>query len=124
MIDLLRSAIGELPFETYLANIELYQNGQAEDSGGYHYSRKRRRRWYDESDEDEDDSGPHTMGDIEETTFEVKHAVDLDGEPADLDHLDIQEDEDMMPYHLSDGDHDEEEYEGYQGNVCTIDSIH
>lgn len=120
MIDLLRSAIGELPFETYLANIELYQSGQAENDGGYGYSRKRRRGWYNNYDED---SRPHTMAEIDETTFEVKNAVDLKGQPADLDHLNIQEDEDMMPHHLSNGAHDQEEYEGYQGNVCVSNSI-
>lgn len=115
LLAFLRPVAEDLDFELYIANIELRQTGDAEDDGYNYYSRNRRRGWYSNSDNDSDEAENMTMGEVTDSTFSITNAVTLDGKRVNL-YEDIDE-EDMIPYRLSDQEHDDHEYEGYQGNV-------
>jgi hypothetical protein len=93
----LRAVAEELRFRVCLVTAELHQSGQAEDDGYY---------------------GPnYSLEDVEESEFKITDAFDLNGNDIEL-HQDLEvDDDDCIPYPLSKTDLDEEEYEGYQGNV-------
>lgn len=74
-------------------------------------------------DPDEDDDpygGDVSMGEIQDRTMSIKHLVDVDGRLI-REHLDFDEESETIPADLAEkiegGDPDDEEYEGYQGNV-------
>lgn len=120
MLSFLRPIAEELRFRLYLANVELHESGQAENSGGggYRGGGWGRRRWgYSRYDDDEDDDDHGGMAELEESTLSVTNIVDLDGITVKLDGIKIDQDKDMIPYRLKDQGVDQEEYEGYQGNV-------
>lgn len=120
LLSIFRSAIEGLPLTAYLANLELTERGYAE-----HHDAEFKKGWkkggafYSSDDElDEDQGGEYQMPDDPETEVKVVHAVTLDGEYMDLDTMQIYEDDvDMMPGKLKAKGVDDEEYEGFQGNV-------
>ncbi|TEB31950.1 hypothetical protein FA13DRAFT_1584402, partial [Coprinellus micaceus] len=112
-----------LSFIVGIANLTRKVTGSADD-GGYNHSRYNKRRRYGHCAYDslEDDSEEtHTFADIEEDDYDLENFVRLDkGE--------CEEDVDLDDFRLDKGclvprnpfDHvgpDEEEYEGYMGNV-------
>jgi hypothetical protein len=90
----LRAVAEELRFRVCLVTVELHESGQANDLGSN-----------------------YSFGSVEESEFKITDAFDLNGNDIELNEdLDV-DDEDCIPYSLSKTDPDEEEYEGYQGNV-------
>jgi len=58
------------------------------------------------------------MEDVQDSELTVENVVDSNGEPAHMNFT-IEEEEEM-PFKLSETDPDKEEYEGYQGNVSSL----
>jgi hypothetical protein len=90
----LRAIAEELRFRVCLVTVELHESGQADDYGS-----------------------SYSFGEVDESEFKITDAFDLDGHDIELNEDLEVEDEDCIPYPLSKTDPDEEEYEGYQGNV-------
>ncbi|KZS90670.1 hypothetical protein SISNIDRAFT_415181, partial [Sistotremastrum niveocremeum HHB9708] len=96
-IEILRSLAKECRFKIYLASAKLHVTGQGE---GY----------------DDDD---YEMGCVSEKELTIEDVVDLDGEEPDFadEDLDLKNPDDFIPHALDHGTPDDEEYEGYMGNV-------
>jgi len=110
ILAFLRPILEELQFRIYIANVELHESGTADDIG-YH-------RCYS-SDWDDDDRDRHGgMVDVHDSELSVGNVVDLNGEPVYVDFT-IEEGEEM-PFSLDETSPDQEEYEGYQGNVSSL----
>lgn len=119
LVAVLQGLAAECQIELGLASIECYKSGAAE--GDYGQYEGRGRRYYGYDSEDEDDREQFTMGDVDETRMSITGLVDMDGITL-LDELEEDEDstETIPPTlrdEVEDGEPDEEEYEGYQGNV-------
>ena len=112
ILSFLRPILEELQFRIYIANVELHQSGTADDFGGYHH---RHRCYSSDYDDDGDEHGG--MVDVHDSELSVENVVDLNGEPAHVNFT-IEEDEEM-PFNLDETSPDQEEYEGYQGNVSS-----
>ena len=119
MLDTLAKEMG---FGLGLAGVECHMCGGAEDCGydASYYGSRRRHGWgYDSED---DYGGMHSWADPEEVEKEmsIMHLVDLDGDLI-CDTLAYKETTETIPEDLTEevesGQCDEEEYEGYQGNV-------
>ncbi|PBK72531.1 hypothetical protein ARMSODRAFT_882642 [Armillaria solidipes] len=117
----LQSVAKDLGYMVCLGNLSYRQSGQAEDMGFHSgYGWKRRRYSYYDEDEDEDESS-HRMGEDYETFLTVDNIVDMNGKyllASGKATLDLGDDS-LVPQDPFDGeDPDDEEYEGYMGNVC------
>lgn len=100
-----------------LASIECYVNGSADDDFGHHHRGK-----YRSYADDDDDVNPG-MGEVIDRTMSITGLVDMDGRVL-VKSVDAEEDAgETIPLDLRDtvesGAPDNEEYEGYQGNVST-----
>lgn len=100
-----------------LASLEYNVSGGANDSG-YGYNKRHRGCYYDD-EEDEDDEDVPEMGEIENSSYTLSNLVDKDGNPlmgnGEKHELDASA---LIPRDPFDGANpDDEEYEGYQGNV-------
>jgi hypothetical protein len=119
ILSFLRPIAEELQFRIYIANVELHQSGTADDSGGYGYHHRRRCAYgYGYSSDDNGGFGHDGMMEVHDSELTVENVVDLNGESSDLDFT-IEEEEEM-PFKLNETSPDEEDYEGYQGNVSSF----
>jgi hypothetical protein len=106
----LREAARQAGCQAFLALLTLHESGSAEDGGyGYGY---RRRRW---DEKEEEYSGPHTMGEVYETSLSAEHWTDSEGNRVPLGALHVDESEVLAPDVLKEVE-PEEQYEGYTGN--------
>ena len=115
ILSFLQPIAEELQFSIYIANVELHESGTADDYGGYHH-RHRHGCGYGYSSDDDDEHGG--MMDVHDSELTVENVVDLNGRPAHVNFT-IEEEEEM-PFNLSETSPDQEEYEGYQGNVSSL----
>lgn len=122
-IALIEGIAHECGFEVGLANVESHLSGAPSRDPDRDGWRDPYDDGYGYSDEDENDGGSSdiTMAEVFETEWSVTNLVDLDGnEIVDELYCDDNEDE-TIPVDLQEqvesGPVDEEEYEGYQGNV-------
>ena len=117
MLDMLARAHG---FHIGLASVVCHEHGYARDEG----PPPRRGgwgRWYEEEDDEDDDDVE--MEEVQETVMTVEHLVDLDGKLIQP-RLEFDEETETIPCDLEEmvtnGDVDEQEYEGYLGNVSLL----
>lgn len=105
----------ELNFHLGLANLSHNLSGYADDHGGH--CRYRGRHYYEDSEESEDEVD---FGEVENIMTTIEHLVDLDGTLI-RDDIDFEEEVETIPADLQssieNGDYDDQEYEGYMGNV-------
>lgn len=111
-IALLSSAAGDTDFELFLYDVEKMINGSVEE-GGYRYHR--RGRWGCYNDYEDEYEGPHIMEDVFDESCEPTRVARLSGSsfarnvPVEVEEI-IQAD----PF---DRDFDDEDYEGFTGNM-------
>lgn len=116
----------ELGFCLGLASVECHKEGACADGGSH--NRRRKRFWqYDASDSDVeeeidyDDDDDASFVDVFEQSMAISDFVDLQGEPLtgeiELDSVTETIPDDLEETVVS-GAYDEQEYEGYTGNVC------
>ena len=108
-------------FHVALASLICTERGSGDvDGGGCGYGRRRRYGWgYDEYDDDGDDDDV-SMVEVDETDVSIEHLVDLDGRliRKDLTYdLETEVIPDELVEEITSGGHDDQEYEGYMGNV-------
>ncbi|KAF8312027.1 hypothetical protein DL93DRAFT_2229335 [Clavulina sp. PMI_390] len=116
ILNVLGPLAERLQFRVLLANVELYENGEADDSGGWGGGRGwGRRSRYCAYDDYSRDDGHHDMIEVIDSRFSVKNVIGLDGATVELD-VDIDVDKEMIPYSLKRYGPSTEQYEGYQGN--------
>lgn len=111
-------------FRLGLANAHCHLSGYADDDGGRHY---RRGGWgYHDDSDDSDMNGDVGFAEVESRDMTIEHFVDLDGDLI-ADALEYEEESETIPADLTEdiesGECDDEEYEGYMGNVNTALSI-
>ncbi|KZT33494.1 hypothetical protein SISSUDRAFT_992957, partial [Sistotremastrum suecicum HHB10207 ss-3] len=99
-VEILRSLAKECRFKIYLASAELHVSGGAD---GY----------------DSDEGCAGGMAYVNEKDLTIENVVDLDGEDAEFadEDLVLQNPDDFIPHALDAGEPDNEENEGYTGNV-------
>ncbi|KLO18809.1 hypothetical protein SCHPADRAFT_885906 [Schizopora paradoxa] len=109
LVAQLESIAMHLDFGIYIANIELYKQGPADD-----YRRKRKRyRAYEESEDEEDtDVG---FAQVFEQKLEISNIVDLYGTSKAASKVSVKMSE-IVPESFGTGEPDESEYDGYMGN--------
>ncbi|KAL4245987.1 hypothetical protein ABKN59_009134 [Abortiporus biennis] len=116
-IALLSSVAKETGFQLGLASVECHLVGSAADNGDYGRRRGRYGCYYDEDDEDDDDV---EFEEIHEREMSIQDFVDMDGSLIS-DNLTVHDQRETIPAGLTkmveSGPHDEQEYEGYMGNV-------
>lgn len=111
ILSFLRPIAEELRFCIYIANVELHQSGTADDYGGYH------RGHCAYADDDDDSHGG--MMEVDDSELTVENVVDSNGH--EVAHLNITiEEEEEIPFKLSETSPVDQEYEGYQGNVSSL----
>lgn len=118
LVSLILPLAEEMDFVICLANLSKTETGYADDHGGYYHKRG---RWYDDSEDDEEDTPG--MAEVEETTHELSHMVRLS--PTGVVNLGMESfnisEEAIVPRDaFEDMSPDDQDYEGYQGNVCGI----
>lgn len=109
----------ELGFHLGLANVVCHVSGPAVDDG---YHGRGHGGWDSDSegmDDDEMDPGDVEMEDVDERSCTVENLVKMDGvlirKTLDVDEIEtIPAD---LAESMDDGDYDDQEYEGYMGNV-------
>jgi hypothetical protein len=105
----------ELGFCIGLAHLQLTLMGYPEGDLYRSY-----RRGWGSDEEDEEDGDDLDFADIEERTVKVENLVDAEGKEI-AKWIDFEEDTEAIPSgfieDIEEGDHDGQEYEGYQGNV-------
>jgi hypothetical protein len=116
---LLDSAAREMGFCIGLAHLELTLIGYPPDDGGYGY--RNRRGWgYDEDDGDDGDDGRLSFVEVTDKRISIENLVDVDGRMIAKD-IDFEAEMEAIPSgfidDLENGDYDDQEYEGYMGNV-------
>lgn len=119
IIAILDTIAKEIGFCLGLANVEHTETGYADDNGCNYY---RKKPWYDPYDDDPVDEDNVSMAEVEERNTTVENLVNLEGELIS-DNVDYDEELETIPSfnELFDGDSwDDQEYEGYQGNVCIL----
>ena len=122
-VALLQALADEFGFRLGLASIECNESGAAENDYGGGYgggSRWGRRRYgYDDDDDDMDPADLEFAEDVERE-MSITNLVDLGGRMLTAT-LDLGEEDECIPLELQDmvesGVPDDQEYEGYQGNV-------
>ncbi|KAK0501477.1 hypothetical protein EDD18DRAFT_1066392 [Armillaria luteobubalina] len=118
----LQSVAKDLGYMVCLGNLSYRQSGQAEDMGLHsgHGWKRRRYHYYDEDSDSDSDESSYRMGDDYETFLTVDNIVDMKGKyllASGKATLDLGDDS-LVPQDPFDGeDPDDEEYEGYMGNV-------
>ena len=120
LVALLENAGRPLGFGMGLANLTCTESGYAVDDGGG-YGRRHRNRYYEDEDEDEDDEDDVYMEEVEDTSVRIEHLVDMNGHLIQ-EKLDFCDETETVPSDLvksitADGNYDDQEYEGYMGNV-------
>jgi hypothetical protein len=108
----LREAARQAGCQAFLALLTLHESGSAEDDGSEYGYGRRRGRWYED---EEEYSGPHTMGEVYDTSLTAEHWTDGEGNRVPLGVLHVGEDEVLDPDVLKEVE-PEEQYEGYTGN--------
>lgn len=120
LLDMLARAHG---FHLGLASIVCHQSGSAEDDGPHYYNKRRGRYGYSSDDDDEDNDDDVEMGEVHDTDMTIKNLVDLDGSMIQ-DRLNFDAEAETIPADLEEmvtsGDVDEQQYEGYMGNVSIM----
>lgn len=119
-IALLNVVAKECGFNVGLANIESHLSGSANDDGGGYDGRGYGRRCaYDDEDEEDDDD--LSMVEVFETEWSITNLVDMDGDLITDTFYVADDSNETIPADLQkqveSGPVDEQEYEGYQGNV-------
>ncbi len=112
LLEVLARALG---FHVGLASIVYHESGYGDDDGESYYNRC---NWYDDEDDDGDDNSVG-MAEVTDSEIRVENLVDLDGRGICGD-LNFEETETIprdLEGMIADGDYDEQEYEGYTGNV-------
>jgi hypothetical protein len=107
----------EIGFCLGLASVEHRQTGYAEDNGGYAY--RGRRGWWDGGDDD----GHVDMAEVEEETTSVENLVNVDGQIIRKKPVDFDDEFETIPQfdgYFEGDDYDDQDYEGYQGNVRVL----
>jgi hypothetical protein len=121
LVSNLRGVAKELGFRLCLVNLELHQSGQANDYGEFNDYDP-----YEEYDSDDEDAVEWhrqaqqglTICEVEDQTWSFDDAIDLDGHPVELNEdLEWTDEDEFFPHGLDATSPDEEEYEGYMGNV-------
>lgn len=117
-VALMESLAQELGFCLGLASAECHLSGSADDERSYGgWGGRRRGCFYDEDDEDEERV---SFAEIEEREMKIMNLVDLDGNVLSKK-LKIGKRTHTIPANLEQtitaGSHDDQEYEGYMGNV-------
>jgi hypothetical protein len=108
----------EIGFCLGLASVEHRQTGYAEDNGGY----RGRRGWRD-YDYDDMDDGDVDMAEVEEETTSVENLVNVDGKIIRKKPVDFDDEVETIPQldgYFEGDDYDDQDYEGYQGNVRVL----
>ena len=103
-------------FSIGLASLTCTQRGTANDYGGGCGYGRRKRYWDYGYDNDVDVD----MEEVEDTDVTIEHLVDLDGRliQGSLDYdLETEVIPDELVDEITSGDYDDQEYEGYMGNV-------
>lgn len=102
-----------------LANLTCTQSGSANDYGERRGRGWGRSRCYYDAYEDMDDDDV-SMCEVDETQVDVENLVDMDGKLI-RQAVDYELESEVIPEELVDeitsGEYDDQEYEGYQGNV-------
>jgi hypothetical protein len=112
---------GELDMCLGLVNVTHTQRGSGRDEGGEERERRRYDYEYQEEDEDEDDEDVE-MDEVEDTTTTMHHLVNAQGKLI-RDSLDFDDERETIPCldsFFEEEMHDEQEYEGWQGDVLFV----
>ena len=112
----LRPVAEELGYIVCLANLEYTMSGSADDDFGYRsYGGWKRHRYSEDYDEDE---GNPSMLEVNDESLIVENVVDLNGNKLLGPHKLSLDKEWLVPKDPFEGlDPDDQEYEGYMGNV-------
>ena len=115
-LALLNTLAEQHGFHIGLASVECHVSGPSNDMGQSEWGRNR--CYYDESDPEDDEI---SMGHIDSQVMTITNLVDLEGSEL-ADEISTEDIEDCcIPDDLQEtvekGAPDDEEYEGYQGNV-------
>ena len=112
----LRPVAEELGYVVCLANLEYTMSGSADDDYGYRsYGGWKRHRYSEDYDEDE---GNPSMLEVNDESLTVENVVDLHGNKLLGPHKLSLDKEWLVPKDPFEGlDPDDQEYEGYMGNV-------
>ncbi|HWE03486.1 MAG TPA: 2OG-Fe(II) oxygenase [Tepidisphaeraceae bacterium] len=94
-----------------LALVTYWETGSAESSRGY------RRRGYGRYGDEYDEEGDHEMGEVYDRSLTAKNFSDADGKPLAFGEIPLDESQIVSQVPLSEGEPDEEEFEGYTGNA-------
>lgn len=123
VVAIVESVGKELGFRVGLALVECHLRGGADDGGNTYHPPP---AWRLSSDDEPPDSDDLEFLEVYEKTMTITELVDLDGRPLKKKLKLTDEDEDgtgveFIPADLREevenGPHDEQDYEGYQGNV-------
>ncbi|KAI9060522.1 hypothetical protein FKP32DRAFT_1595275 [Trametes sanguinea] len=118
LVALLENAATPHGFHLGLANLTCTERGTADDYGGGYRHGWGRRCYYDEWDSRDADVD---MEEVEDTSVDIKHLVDLDGrlikESVNCD-LEAEAIPQSLVEVVTSGAFDKQEYEGYQGNYA------
>jgi len=119
-VTFLRPIAEELGFVVGLASLEHNVTGPAEDCGGSSFYGRGRwgHRRYDYYDDEDDDGETPGMMEVDSTSTNISGLVDLEGGSlVSLGKIEV-EDNCLIPKEpFEDQSPDDEEYEGYMGNV-------
>lgn len=123
-VTALQRYAGQYQYDIFLATMEHYRRGHAEENDYDPYERGTMygcdwdddEREYDDYGYGDDADGLHGIEDIVESETQLKHVVDLDGTLL-LKDVDVDEEQviNLDPY--EDRDPDAHEYEGFTGNA-------
>lgn len=133
LLALLKDVATPLGFQMGLANLHFTQTGQGTESGWGSRRNKGRDEWgYDRwgkwgynPDPEPVNNSDVQMAYVESEVVEIRHLVDLDGDSIrrSLEYTLEEIIPDGLIEEITSGEHDEQEYEGYMGNVgSTVDS--
>lgn len=111
----IRDVCNRVGFRIGLGSLHCTRTGVSNDDVGYY----ERRHWHDEDDEDEDDSmgGGVSMAEVTDTTITVQLIAGPNGESLGTKELLSEEELMVHEEYWEEIDPDDEDYEGYQGNV-------
>ena len=113
----LRPVAEELGYVVCLANLEYTMSGSADDDYGYRSYGGWKRHRYSEDYDDEDEGNP-SMLEVNDESLTVENVVDLNGNKLLGPHKLSLDKEWLVPKDPFEGlDPDDQEYEGYMGNV-------
>lgn len=128
-VSLLQQICRDVGFSLGMATVVCRLAGSADDDGGGCYGKRHGRYSTCDTDSDDEDSDDLGFLEINETEMTIKDFVNLDGTTISAT-LGINEAIETIPVNLAEdvqsGEHDEQEYEGYMGNVriSVLDVMH